>query len=42
MIILIDLDGTLANFESRFLEIWREKFPNEKNINRFAKWKITP
>ncbi len=30
--ILIDLDGPLANLEDRFLEIWRERHPNEYYI----------
>ena len=28
-IVLIDLDGPLANLESKFLEIWRKRFPEE-------------
>lgn len=28
-IILVDLDGPLADAEGQFLEIWREKFPSE-------------
>lgn len=28
-IVLVDLDGPLADFESEFLKRWKEKFPNE-------------
>ncbi len=28
-IVLIDLDGPLADFETEFLKIWRDRFPNE-------------
>ena len=29
MLILLDQDGVLANFEKGFLDTWRKKFPNE-------------
>jgi 5'-nucleotidase len=29
MLILIDQDGPLADFETGFLDIWREKYPDE-------------
>ena len=29
MIILVDQDGVLADFEGRFLELWREWYPDE-------------
>ena len=29
MIILIDQDGPLADFEKEFLKRWRKKYPNE-------------
>jgi len=32
MIILIDQDGTLADFEAGFLGIWKSKFPNRISI----------
>lgn len=28
-VILVDLDGPLANFEGEFLKRWRQQFPNE-------------
>ena len=28
MIILVDLDGVIANFESNFLKLWREQYPD--------------
>ena len=28
-IVLVDLDGPLADMEGGFLKIWREKFPKE-------------
>lgn len=31
-IILVDMDGVLADFEGRFLENWRKKFPNHPII----------
>jgi 5'-nucleotidase len=32
MLILVDMDGVVAHFELRFLELWRERFPEEKYI----------
>lgn len=31
-IILIDMDGVLANFEEGFLNAWRKKFPNHPHV----------
>ena len=31
-IILVDIDGVLADFEGRFLEEWRKKFPNHPHV----------
>lgn len=30
--ILVDMDGVLADFETRFLEVWRKKFPNHPHV----------
>jgi len=32
MIILTDMDGVITNLESRFLELWSERFPNKQSI----------
>lgn len=32
VIVLVDMDGVLADFEIRFLEIWRTRFPNRPFI----------
>ncbi|MDQ3014829.1 MAG: 5'-3'-deoxyribonucleotidase [bacterium] len=32
-IVLIDMDGPLADFEGRFLEIWKEKYPDSHFIS---------
>lgn len=31
-IILVDMDGVLADFEGRFLEIWKKKFPHHPHV----------
>lgn len=31
-IILVDMDGVLADFETRFLEEWKRKFPNHPKV----------
>lgn len=31
-IILVDMDGVLADFEARFLEEWKKKFPNHPHV----------
>ena len=31
-IILVDMDGVLANFEKGFLDSWKEKFPNLTHV----------
>lgn len=31
-IILVDMDGVLADFEARFLEIWKKKFPHHPHV----------
>ena len=33
MIILVDQDGPLADFEKAFLELWRTQFPNEPFVS---------
>jgi len=33
MVLLIDMDGPLADFEKGFLDAWRKKFPDQKFIS---------
>src|SRR3989338_3008648 len=37
LLILLDQDGVLADFEGRFLELWRERYPNEMYVPREAR-----
>lgn len=34
MLILVDMDGTLADFESSFLRLWRESHPDQPYLER--------
>ena len=31
-IILVDMDGVLADFEARFLEVWKKEFPHHPHV----------
>jgi 5'-nucleotidase len=37
MIILVDMDNTIADFEGRFLEIWQERYPHIPAVPREAR-----
>lgn len=34
MILLVDVDNTIADFEGRFIELWKEKFPDIPHVPR--------